>query len=177
MDQIADVERRRLYSQKEEEGFESYTHGKEINDYELTVDSDEGLDEELVSDLVEASLNGTGNYGTAYEGYLNDGRLDITIKNVSVNEYTREEAIDLYLNEQEERNELVKDVVEMFSNIENPVGLITFFANKAIQGNEATGFLLDQMLEEASEKFDGFDIDLIEEARDIVKDIGIDTFS
>ena len=87
--------------------------------------------------------------GQTYKGFLERDDLNIIVRNCREFMLTERGALNLYKHEQEQRNELVNDMIDILGNADNPVGIVTFIANKALEGDEMTEAALDEIIKGA----------------------------
>ena len=115
---------------------------------DVTTKVDKEIDENITNNIVSTALNETGGLGSPFQASIEQGDMDVSITNYSINQYTDDEALKRYLIEQENRNELVNDVINIIAAAKNPAELIAFFVNKAADGNSFSKAAMDELFEE-----------------------------
>ena len=186
LDQIAEVERKRLYSQKEEKEFERYTFGEETKEYDIIFERpNEGVDPEKGNDMVTMALAISGVQGEKYAALIDEGKVDIQITGYKERELTQEEAEALYYKEHERDKTAISFVISSVEAMVNPkkftdVFLDLYNAAKKEYAGEDEDLILDNTISAVAETLLGNaeDVKTLKSniMSGIAKDIAIDAF-
>jgi hypothetical protein len=180
------VERRRLYSQKEEEGYNEWRYGQEPKEYDIIFERpSEGVDPEKGNDIVTMALANSGQRGEHYAALIDEGLVDIQITGYQEKELTREQAEALYYKEHENDKTAIGFVITSVEAMVNPkkfadVFLDFYNAAKKEYAGEDEDTVLDQTISAVAETLLGNaeDVKTLKSniMSGIAKDIAIDAF-
>ena len=153
-----------------------YSNTGQQNDHEYEVQNETGqeIDQDTVDSIVSTALNEMGGLGEEYQVYIDEGDVSIHLMNCDEDTYTQEEAQQLFLTEQEQRNEMIKGVITLFRAYKDPAAAIAYLANIALDGDDLTESILDELMDENPGVFTNKKINNI--IKDYALNLGIDLF-
>ena len=107
--------------------------------YEALNETDTAIDQETINNIVVVGYDVNGALSEQYQEQYEQGNIvEIQINDFSTYELSQDEALALYYEEQEQRNELVSDIIGIIGTKGELVKSVIFLGNKLLGGNDLT---------------------------------------